>query len=83
MRIAYFAWLKARTGIAQETVTPPESVRDVAGLLAWLATRDEAFASAFANPATIRAAVGSVVVEPDFPLTPDAEVALFPPVTGG
>jgi sulfur-carrier protein len=83
MRITYFAWLKTKVGHGQETVTPPDTVRDVAGLLEWLKGRDEVYAAAFANTAVIRVAVNQDVVERDSPIGPDDDVALFPPVTGG
>ena len=83
MKILYFAWLRARTGIAAEEVTPPDSVRDVAGLIDWLKSRGPNYAAALANPAAVRAAVNQTHVRFDHALAPGDEVALFPPVTGG
>ena len=39
MRIVYFAWLREKTGRAEEEVDPPESVTDVRGLIEWLRGR--------------------------------------------
>ena len=36
MKLLYFAWLKTKTGVAEEAVTPPPEVTTVAELLAWL-----------------------------------------------
>ncbi len=36
MRILYFALLRERVGIAEETVSPPPDVQSVADLVAWL-----------------------------------------------
>jgi molybdopterin converting factor subunit 1 len=83
MRILYFAWLRQKTGIAEETVSPPAGVRDVAGLIAWLATRSPAHAEAFALPGQIRAAVNQDFARPADPVAAGDEVAFFPPVTGG
>ena len=39
MKLLYFAWVRTRIGCSQEEVTLPDSVADVAGLIAWLKTR--------------------------------------------
>jgi molybdopterin converting factor small subunit len=58
-------------------------VRDVAGLIAWLAARSPGHAAAFADPRQLRAAVNQDFATPDAPVAPGDEVAFFPPVTGG
>ncbi len=83
MRVLYFAWLKARTGVAEEEVVPPGNVTDVRGLIAWLAARDDGHACAFADIEVIRAAVNQAHVGLDHPVGAGDEVAFFPPVTGG
>ena len=57
MKLLYFAWVRSKIGMAAETVSPPESVRDVAGLLDWLRARGAGYADALANPAVVRVAV--------------------------
>ncbi len=83
MKLLYFAWLRTKTGIGQEVVTPPPEVRTVGDLLAWLPTRGPGFAQALANPTVVRVAVNQEYARPDHPLREGDEVALFPPVTGG
>ncbi len=83
MKLLYFAWLRSKTGIGQEDVTPPPEVRTVGDLLAWLPTRGPGFAAALANPSVVRVAVNQEYARPDHPLREGDEVALFPPVTGG
>lgn len=83
MKILYFAWVRQRIGLAAEDVTPPAAVRDVAGLVAWLATRSPGHASAFADPRQIRAAVNQEFATAEAPVAAGDEVAFFPPVTGG
>ncbi len=83
LRVLYFAWLRERTGRAEETIPVPEGVATVGALLAWLRARDAVGAAAFANPAVIRAAVNQAFAHPDTPIATGDEVAFFPPVTGG
>ena len=52
-------------------------------LRAWLRTRDERFGAALAEGRAVRIAVDHALAQPDTPIGPGAEVALFPPVTGG
>lgn len=83
MRILYFAWLRERVGIAEETVEPPAEVRDVAGLLAWLRSRGGTYSAALADLSLVRVAVNQDYAQPDAPVSSGDEIALFPPVTGG
>ena len=69
--------------MAEEEVTPPAEVRDVAGLRDWLATRSPGHAAAFAEAKQIRAAVNQDFATPDHPVAAGDEIAFFPPVTGG
>jgi sulfur-carrier protein len=83
LKLRYFAWVRERVGAAEEEVELPAHVDDVAGLMAWLARRDEAYAAAFAEPAVIRAALDHNHVPQDARLAGASEVAFFPPMTGG
>ena len=83
MKVLYFAWLRQRTGLGEETVSPPETVRDVGALMRWLASRSPGHAAAFADPAQVRTAVNQEFCGPEQPVKPGDEVAFFPPVTGG
>ena len=83
MRIRYFAWLKQRIGVAEEQVSPPPDVADVAGLLAWLKAKGAPYETAFEPDDVIRVAVNQVHAGRDAPVNPGDEVAFFPPVTGG
>jgi molybdopterin synthase sulfur carrier subunit len=82
LHILYFAWLRERLGVPEEDVDVPEDVANVAGLIAWMATRGTAFATAFGTK-TIRCAVNQTFAGPDSTILPGDEVAFFPPVTGG
>lgn len=83
MRILYFAWLKTRIGTAEEEVSPPSDVRDVASLVAWLKTRGPRYAEALANDRVVRVAVNRIHAKSGTAIGPGDEIALFPPVTGG
>ena len=82
MRILYFAWLKSKTGVGEETVDAPE-VETVHDLVALLRRRGGGHAEALADLAAIRVAVNQDFAEFDQRLAPGDEVAFFPPVTGG
>ena len=83
MRIRYFAWLKQRTGCAEEEVDPPAGVDTVGALVAWLGERHPRLAEAAAAAGVVRCAVNQEYAEADAPVRAGDEVALFPPVTGG
>ncbi|HYM74101.1 MAG TPA: molybdopterin converting factor subunit 1 [Stellaceae bacterium] len=83
MRVLYFAWLRAKIGTAEEEVTLPQGVRDVADLLAWLKARGGGYGEALKDLSTVRVAVNQDYVGPEHALRDGDEVAIFPPVTGG
>ncbi|RYD68114.1 MAG: molybdopterin converting factor subunit 1 [Sphingomonadales bacterium] len=83
MDMLYFAWVRERVGTGHEHVDPPEAVRNVADLIAWLATRSDGHAAAFGEPDLLRAAIDQRFVPLAALLGEAREVAIFPPVTGG
>lgn len=83
MKALYFAWVRERIGLAEEEIAPPRDVITVRQLIEWLAGRGEGYAAAFANPATIRAAVDKTHAAPDSAIGAAREIAFFPPMTGG
>lgn len=83
LTILYFAWLREKTRLAEEQVSPPPAVETVAGLVDWLAQRSPGHAAAFANRRTVRCAINQEFAAPADPVRPGDEVAFFPPVTGG
>ena len=83
MKILYFAWVRQKVGLAEELVSPPDEVCDVAGLVQWLSARSPGHAAAFALPKQVRAAVNQEFAGPEALVAADDEVAFFPPVTGG
>lgn len=83
LTVLYFAWLRERTGTAEEVVAPPVEVATVGALIDWLMARSPGHATAFASRDTVRCAVNQDFADPETPVRPGDEVAFFPPVTGG
>ena len=83
LRVLYFASVREGIGTGEEAVEPPPDVATVAALVDWLATISPAHAAALADRARLRAAIDGRFVPLDALLGEPAEVALFPPVTGG
>ncbi|MEK9671134.1 MAG: molybdopterin converting factor subunit 1 [Rhodospirillaceae bacterium] len=83
MKLLYFAWLREKTGVSEETADPPADVATVAGLLDWIEARGGGHAEAFADRRAVRVAVNQEYVSLDHPVAAGDEIAFFPPVTGG
>ena len=83
MKVLYFAWVRERIGKPEEEIEPPREIATIGQLMDWLARRGEEYASAFANPGVIRAAIDRQHVRPETPLAGAREIAFFPPMTGG
>jgi molybdopterin synthase sulfur carrier subunit len=81
LRLLYFAWLRERIGVSQETVET--AAPTVAALVEELRAREPRYAAAFADLSAIRVAVDQEMQDFDAPLAGVGEVAFFPPVTGG
>ncbi len=78
-----FASLREQLGISQESLEIPSDVRTIAELRAWLMLRGAVWEELLAEGRSVRAALNQEMVEQDCALVADAEVAFFPPVTGG
>ncbi|MDP6174664.1 MAG: molybdopterin converting factor subunit 1 [Rhodospirillales bacterium] len=83
MKLLYFASLRDRLGVAEEEVSPPPEISDVAGLVAWLRQRGGNFEAALEDMSAVRVAVNQEHVGFDHAVAAGDEIALFPPVTGG
>jgi molybdopterin synthase sulfur carrier subunit len=83
LQVRYFAALRERIGRAEETVDIPDSIATVADLRRALIARGEPWSGAFAETRRVRAAVDQAMAGDDAPLRDGAEIAFFPPVTGG
>lgn len=83
LTVLYFASLKEGLGTARESLERPTGVSNAGELRAWLGARGGRWAELLAPQRTVRMAVDQRMAGPDTPIGPDAEVAFFPPVTGG
>jgi len=83
VRILYFARLREAVGRAAESVQVPGEVQTLGQLRAWLVARGQPWDEAFARIQPVRVAQDQALADDDTPLRSGAEVAFFPPVTGG
>ena len=84
MKLVYFAWLRERLGINEETVDLPDTVETVAHLLEWQKSRSEAFADVFEHSEIIQVAINQKHERNrEASILGANEIALFPPMTGG
>jgi len=81
LRILYFARLRERFGMAEETLDFAGAT--AADLVAQLQTRGGVWAEELGAGRAFRVAVNQDIVTLDTALPDQAEVAIFPPVTGG
>lgn len=83
LELRFFASLREALGLSQETVEVPEVVKTVSQLRAHLITRGGVWAEALAEGKALRCALNQTMVDANTALIDGAEVAFFPPVTGG
>jgi len=83
LRILYFARLREALAVREERVEVAASVSTIADLRAWLSARGGVWAHEFAPERQLRVAMQQQVVDADTRLVAGAELAFFPPVTGG
>ena len=79
--VLYFAWVRERIGLPKERIET--SAETVADLVLELKAREERYAMAFADTASLRVALDQELADFDAPLAGVREVAFFPPMTGG
>jgi molybdopterin synthase sulfur carrier subunit len=79
--VRYFAAIRETVGTASETVQT--SAATLGALRDELIARGGSHASALARGKAVRMALDQVMSDETAPLTSPAEVAFFPPVTGG
>jgi sulfur-carrier protein len=81
--IRFFASLKEALKTDCLTLELPSEVQTLGDLRIYLATRDANWAQAFAPQKNIRAAQALEMVSLETLIQDGAEIAFFPPVTGG
>jgi len=82
VQLRYFASLRERLGIGEETVSLPVHVNTVAGLQLWLQERGTLWAETLADQRLL-VAVNHEISERNASVSDGDEIAWLPPVTGG
>ena len=83
LELRFFASLRETLGVSQESVVIPDNVKTIADLRTYLIERGNLWAEVLAQSKVLRCALNQVMVDANTPLQENAEVAFFPPVTGG
>ena len=83
VKVRYFAWVREKTGKAEEVLDLPADIGTVADLVIWLKGLGPEYAEAFAKPEIVRAAIDKSHVKISASVRDAREIAFFPPVTGG
>ena len=81
--IKFFASLRETLKTSEEQFDVPTSVKTLTQLRHHLMSRGESWSEALAEGKAVRMALNHQMVEGDAALIDQAEVAFFPPVTGG
>ena len=83
LELRFFASLREALGISQESVTIPGDIKTIADLRTYLIQRGSPWSEVLADGKVLRCALNQHMVDADTELQDGAEVAFFPPVTGG
>lgn len=81
--VLFFAGLREALGCTRESLELPAHVQTAQDLQAHLRERGAAWAEALSTGRTVRVAVDQAMAAAETRLHEGAEVAFFPPVTGG
>jgi len=82
IQLHYFASLRERLGISDESISLPDDVDTIAGLQQWLQDRGEPWSGALADERLL-VAVNHELAKHATDVRDGDEIAWFPPVTGG
>lgn len=82
-KLLYFARFREAIGIGEEDVELLPGDTSLNALCARLSKRGGGYAVAFGDPGKVRGAIDLEMAAMDAPLGEPAEIAFFPPVTGG
>ncbi|MFZ4063254.1 MAG: molybdopterin converting factor subunit 1 [Polynucleobacter sp.] len=83
LQLRFFASLREGLGLTEESITTSVEVKTIADLRAHLIERGNPWAEILASNKVIRCALNQEMVKDTAALVEGAEVAFFPPVTGG
>ena len=83
LTLKYFASLREALGPGGPLEWPSTGEPTAGALRAWLRTQSDTHAQALAPGRAVRVAIDQALADDATPLRDGAEVAFFPPVTGG
>lgn len=83
LKVLYFARLRDAMGRGGDQVEVPAQVRTAGDLRRWLVARGSPWKEAFGEVRAVRVAIDQTMADDSSDLRDGAEVAFFPPVTGG
>lgn len=83
LELRFFASLREGLGLSGEGITAPPEVKTIADLRNYLTQRGNPWTEVLASGKVIRCALNQKMVSDSTLLVEGAEVAFFPPVTGG
>ena len=83
IELRFFASIREQLGVSAEQLTLPPEVKTVGDVRALLITRGTLWAKALGEGQSLRMAINQQMCHADTIISDGAEVAFFPPVTGG
>jgi molybdopterin synthase sulfur carrier subunit len=83
LELKFFASVREALKVSEEKLSVPDSVKTIAQLRIYLTLRGGVWAEVLADGKALRCALNHQMVDANTPLQEGAEVAFFPPVTGG
>ena len=83
IQLRFFASVREKLGISEEIADLPEEINTVGQVRAWLMARGGVWGEVLAEGRSLRMAYNQQMTDADTLIADGAEVAFFPPVTGG
>lgn len=83
IQLRFFASVREKLGVSEEMVDLPEQIKTVGDVRQFLVARGGVWAEVLAEGRALRMAYNLQMTAADTAIEEGAEVAFFPPVTGG
>jgi molybdopterin synthase sulfur carrier subunit len=83
VKVKFFASLREVLKTSEELLDLPDHIQTIGQLRQYLVARGEPWSQALADGRAVRVAINHDMVDLEMALLDNAEVAFFPPVTGG
>jgi len=83
IQLRFFAALREQLGVSEETIDVSDDIKTIDDLKNDLCKRNALWSEVLSGNQVIRCALNQVMVDASTALSDGAEVAFFPPVTGG